>query len=79
MVAEAIFRGDIQVPMRCGHCRAPSVTEDRDSDARYFDEEHEQPRDLRCLACGRLTPLEDAHLARRQEMAMIIKAGIDPR
>jgi hypothetical protein len=72
--AEAIARGQIKVPLRCGHCRAPSVVPDWELEA-----EKDPRRHLRCLQCSRRTPLEDAHTARKQEIRMIIAAGVDPR
>jgi hypothetical protein len=72
--AQAIARGEIQVPLRCGHCRTPSVVEDYDRD----DLAQLAPR-VRCLQCGRTTLVREAHKLRRQEMRMIISAGVDPR
>jgi hypothetical protein len=62
--------------MRCVHCQAPAVLDyesdaERDSDGK--------PLFLRCISCSRTTSVKGAHIVRRQEIAMIIKAGMDPR
>ena len=73
--AEAILRGDIEVPLRCGFCRTPSVLPDDDGEVPFPQEK----RGLRCLQCGRRTGLKMAHTMRQQEIRMIIAAGVDPR
>jgi hypothetical protein len=77
--AQAILRGEISVPLRCGHCQSPSVLGDREGGS--YDEEARVvlPPGLRCLQCNRTTSLRTAHKVRKQEIAMIIKAGVDPR
>jgi hypothetical protein len=77
--AEAILSGEIQVPLRCSHCQSPSVLGDREGGS--YDEEARTvlPPGLRCLQCDRTTSLRTAHKVRKQEIAMIIKAGFDPR
>ena len=74
--AEAIARGEIKVPLRCGHCQSQSVVKNFELPALneiVTDEE------LRCLQCDRKTLISAAHTARKQEIAMIIQAGFDPR
>jgi hypothetical protein len=73
--AEAIARGEISVPLRCHHCRTPSVIVDNDTSAVLPAE----TKGLLCLQCGRRTNLRMAHRMRQQEMQMIIAAGVDPR
>ena len=63
--ATAIARGEISVPLRCDHCKSPSWTAD---DAV-----------LVCLQCSRVTPFWLAHETRKDEIRMIVAAGIDPR
>ena len=52
--AQAIARGEISIPLRCGECRAPSVVLDAEDD-----------RFLRCLQCSRPTRLSTAHQLRQ--------------
>ena len=76
--AEAILRGDISVPLRCGHCQTPSVVPDYEAGT-SIDDSPSKPTNLRCLQCSRLTSIRSAHTVRKQEIQMIIQAGIDPR
>jgi len=68
--AQAIRRGEISVPLRCGECRSPSWVTEQDGANRTW---------LVCLQCSRYTSAEKAHELRQQEIRMIIRAGGDPR
>lgn len=68
--AQAILRGEIQVPLRCDHCKSPSWLPEEDVDHREY---------LVCLQCSRYTTMARAHEARKEEIRMIIAAGVDPR
>jgi hypothetical protein len=65
---KALMAGKEPVPpLRCGHCRSASVRT-------HYDEQFKQddPTQLHCVSCGRITSLDGARRVRQQEIAKII-------
>ncbi len=61
---EALTRGEVTIPLRCGFCASSSLTSDLEGGKAL------------CAACGRSTDVEAAHRCRRQEIRAYIERGV---
>lgn len=64
--AVALKTGKQKIALCCRHCHSESIYEDGIELATYI-----------CAACGRKTPIREAHNNRRRAMQAFIRQGID--